>query len=414
MKVTFIQPYYHNIWEALGLGYIIAYVKKHYKGDLEIKFFQGRFDHDYDIIPGLMDSDIVVFSCTSPAYAHGLILAKDVRLNNPKAHIVFGGWHPTALPRDVIKQDCVDQVIVGEGEYVMSLILGGYRKMPVVFGAKLLPEDLPWPDREAIRNDRTIDLCESMNGRRTASFQKSRGCKVHCKFCAEQAMTGKYNKFTNPTRTRSSYDLVKEIKSVKDNYNIDYFKFADATFDVSKDVVIGFCNAKIEKGLDLEWEANIHPSFIQDEKIFELLKEANCNQINIGCESGSPRILRDIGKGTSLHSIKNVFKWAKKYGIKTRGFFLLGMPNEDAEDVLLTAKLIEEIEPDVVGFTILCPYPGSDFYDPVKHKDVDWSKTDEYSNDFWDTKYFSNKMIKSHQQYFMEKYKDILCERQEK
>ena len=42
--------------------------------------------------------------------------------------------------------------------------------------------------------------------------------------------------------------------------------------------------------------------------------------------------------------------------------FLLGMPGEDDYDIDLTIDLIDRIEPDVVGFTILAPYPGSDFY----------------------------------------------------
>ncbi len=416
MKVTFIQPYYHNVWEALGLGYIIAYVKKHYAGDVDIKFFQAKFDDDTAIIHGSEDSDIVAFSCTSPAYTHGIHLARALKNINPNIHVVFGGWHPTALPEQVIQQDCIDQVIVGEGEYVMSLILDGYRKMPVVFGDKLPSDELPWPDRETIRNDRTIDLCEKMNGRRTASFQMNRGCKVHCKFCAEIGMTGKYNREHNPIRSRDAGNVLHEICETKRKYDINYFKFVDATFDVDIDTVINFCKAYIYSLNDdykLEWECNIHPGFAQDEKMYDWLKSANCNQINIGVESGSPRILRDIGKGTRVEHIKNVFKWAKKYGIKTRGFFLLGMPNETREDLDLTEKLIDEIEPDVVGFTILCPYPGSDFYDPVKHKDVDWSATDEYSNDFWFTKHNSNFQLKCWQTHFMEKHKDILCERQE-
>jgi anaerobic magnesium-protoporphyrin IX monomethyl ester cyclase len=411
MKVTFIQSYYENVWEALGLGYIIAYCKVYYKGELEINFFQAKFDDHAAILRGSMDSDIVAFSCTSPAYAHGLHLAKCIKNINPDVHTVFGGWHPTALPEEVIKEPCVDQVVVGEGESALLQILNGDR-------GKLLRYSghnhilMPWPDRETIHNERTIDLCETMNGRRTASFQMNRGCKVHCKFCAEQGMTGKYSRTNNPIRSRYPLDVIEEIKMVRDEYNIDYFKFVDATFDVTAATVIEFCRFKEATGLDLEWECNIHPGFVQDEKVFEWLKRANCNQINVGCESGSPKILKDVGKGTSLGQIHNVFKWAKQHGIKRRGYFLLGMPDENFYDHDLTVDLIDNIEPDVVGFTILCPYPGTDFYDHESHKDVDWSKTDEYSNDFWNTLHDDNKHLKNRQEYFLDRYSHLLCERQ--
>lgn len=411
MKVTFIQPYYRNVWEALGLGYIISYVKEYCGEDLEINFFQGKFDEDQDIIEGCRDSDIVAFSCTSPAYVHGLNLANAIRVLNPDVHIVFGGWHPTAVPHDVIREINVDQVIVGEGEMAMVKVVMGSRK-PILQGGRMYTTDLPWPDRKTIRNDRTIDLCKKINGKRTASFQLNRGCKVHCKFCGEINMTGKYNKATNPIQTRSYNDVLDELLYTHREFNLDYFKFVDATFDKDAKTVIDFCKTKVERNIIMPWEANIHPGFVQRKEVFEALAEANCKQINVGVESGSPHILNDIGKGTNLLSIRNVFKWARTYGIERRAYVLLGMPNETKEDHLMTEDLIDCIEPDVVGFTILAPYPGSDFYHDVAHHNVEWSQVDEYSNDIWFTKNFNNRQLKQVQKHFTEKYKHLLCERQ--
>ena len=89
------------------------------------------------------------------------------------------------------------------------------------------------------------------------------------------------------------------------------------------------------------------------------------------------------------------------------------MPNETRDDLILTEELIDEIRPDVVGFTILCPYPGTQFYEPELHENVDWANADEYSNNFWRTEHFSNIELKAHQAYFKTKYDLLLCERQE-
>jgi len=414
MKITFIQPFYQNVWECLGLGSIIAYVKE-YSGeeDLEINYYQGKFDSNHDIVNGSVDSDIVAFSCTSPAYAHGLRIAREIKQRNPLVHIVFGGWHPTALPDEVIKQDEVDQVIVGEGELAMVRCVLGSRK-PILYGGVMDPlDDLPNPDRAEIRQGRCVDLCEDMTGLRSASFQLSRGCRVHCAFCAEKIMTGYPSLIKNPMRSRNINTLLDEIEATTLSYNLNYFKFVDATFDRDVTTVATFCLAKTLRKNKTPWEANIHPGFVQEEKVFEMLANANCTQINVGVESGSPYILRDVGKGTNLTAIKNVFKWAKRYGIKTRAFVLLGMPHETKEDQRLTEELLDEIKPDVVGFTILAPYPGTDFYDAEKHKFVDWSDVDEYSNAIWSTDHFTNEELREVQARLVDKYKDDICYRQE-
>lgn len=408
MKITFIQPYYNNIWECLGIGYIISHIK-HYHPDIEINFFQRRFDDVNTVLTGCVDSDIIAFSCTSPSYSDAIFLATHIKIQNKKAHIVFGGWHPTALPEDVIKEECIDQVIVGEGEHAMRLVVEGDRE-PILYGFNMNNDLLEWPDRKTIKNERTIDLCEKMNGQRTASFQMNRGCKVHCAFCAEHLMSGKYNKISNPIRTRHIGKALTEIQTVSSEYNLNYFKFADATFDISAEFVIDFCKTKISRKINIPFEANIHPGFVQKEEVFFWLKEAHCQQINIGCESGSQKVLNGIGKGTNIKQIKNVFKWAKSHGIKRRGYFLLGMIEENEYDIQLTDRLIEEIQPDVVGFTILAPYPGSDFYDSKKYKDIDWSVVGEYGNNFWRTRHLSNQQLKGYQKYFTDKYASLLCE----
>jgi anaerobic magnesium-protoporphyrin IX monomethyl ester cyclase len=411
MKVILVQPYYENIWEPIGLGFIASYLKKHYLGELELECFQGNFDTDETIIKACSDADIVGFSCTSPAWPHALRLAEAIKKINPNVRTVVGGFHPSALPKKCSEEKYIDQVVIGEGEEVFLDIVNG-KKDEIVQGTKPPMQALEWPDRQIIKNYRTVDLCESMNGKRIASFQCNRVCPVNCAFCAERIVTGRFNRRNNPIRSRDVKELCDEIEHVIKTLDINYFKFVDATFDISAKFVIEFCKEKISRGIKTEWECLIHASFATEE-MFKWLKLSQCHQVNIGCESGSNRILRDIGKGLKVKTIKNVFSWAKKYGVERRGFFLFGMPNETREDLLLTEQLIDEIKPDVVGFTILCPYPGTKLYDPVKHANVDWEKADEYSNDFWYTEHFTNIELKAQQAYFKTKYDLLLCERQE-
>lgn len=406
MKVTLIEPRYFNVWESLGLAYIAAYCRKNYKVRVNFHYYQAYFDSDEEILRGAKNSDIVAFSCTTPTFKHGVLLARSLKRANPNIRTVFGGYHVSAI-KDLINEDSIDQIVVGEGEKAFLQIIEGNKKR-IIYGQPLSFNELPWPDRDLIKNERTVDLCQQMVGKRITSFQANRVCPFSCKYCAERLMTGVFNNKTNPIRSRDVRDLLDEIEFVTRKYRLDFFKFVDATFDTSPEYVISFCEEKIRRNFSLEWECMIHAGIAKKE-MFPWLKRANCKQINVGCESGSPKVLRNIRKGTTIEKIIDVFDWAKECGIQRRSFFIIGMPGENKGDIVLTERLAERIQPDIFGVTILCPYPGSDFYDHNKMKDIEWDKTDEYSNDFWSTKHFTNNELKELQRYLTDKFKNNLA-----
>jgi radical SAM superfamily enzyme YgiQ (UPF0313 family) len=148
---------------------------------------------------------------------------------------------------------------------------------------------------------------------------------------------------------------------------------------------------------------------VMDEELLKLMWAAGCRELWLGVESGSPRILRDMRKPFNLNDIRQAFKITKALGFVRRAYILLGMPNEELGDIEMTDRLIEEIEPDVVGFTILAPFPGTRAYDPQLHRDIDWSEVDEYHNKFTRTKTMTNEELHRRQQWFVKKYHDRIA-----
>ena len=403
MKVTLIQPRYFNIWESLAMGYLGSYAKAHFDGKLDINYFQAYFDEDKNILEEAVRSDIVAFSCTSPTFSHALKLARILKQENPRIHTVFGGWHVSAVPEDVLEHSEIDQIVVGEGEAAFLDILNGNRERIVRGRIVHTLDELPFPDREMIRNQREIDLCQKMVGERITSFQSCRGCPFNCIFCAEKTITGKFHRRNNPLRNRSPDNLLDEIISVNEKYKLDRFKFADATWNTSPHKVISFCHAKISLKFDLPFECNIHASLATHE-MFEWMAKANCKQINVGVESGSPAIMLKNKKGITRDKVEKVFQWASEVGIERRAYFQIGMIDENEKDIKMTEEFIEKIQPDIVGITITCPYPGTDLYSRSKYKSINWAETDEYSNDFWHTKYLTNQDLKDWQRYLSNKF----------
>jgi radical SAM superfamily enzyme YgiQ (UPF0313 family) len=409
-KIVFVQPKVGfqgaSFWDALGLGYIISYIKASgFSGQIE--FYSGAFDPDETIVKACEDADFVGFSCTSPQLKHALQLASKIKMVNPECKTILGGWHPTSMPSSTLRQSNVDYVVVGEGEEGMLRLLNGEAKERIVHSEPIKNLDmLPWSDRDAIKVERHIQLAYRENGERITSIMGTRGCPFRCVYCSEFLMTRGLIRMRTPSK------LVDEVEYVVDKYKIDLLKFVDAEINKSVGWVKNLCRELMDRRVDVEFEANIHAAFA-DKEMFQLMRRAGFRQINIGVESGSPRILKAMRKGTTINQIRNVFKWSKQAGLLRRAYFMVGMPEETPEDVKLTFKLAEEIEPDWIGCTILCPYPGTEIYmrDPDRFKDWDWSVCDEYGNPYWRTEAFSNEDLKAIQKSFMEKFKDRLCYR---
>jgi radical SAM superfamily enzyme YgiQ (UPF0313 family) len=412
MKLVFIQPnvgFKGHTWEALGIGYLVSYLKKYYKKKLEILFYSAFYDSDEDIINNSKDANIICFSCTSPQYKHALWLAKQIKKKNNL--IVFGGIHSSALPNLVLKDDPIDIVVIGEGEKSMVKIVEmaaeGVKISKQTYQFDYIEDinSIPFPDRRTIKNERNIEEAYNDSGIRITSILSSRGCPFKCSFCCSHCLWGR------TPRLRSPLNILDEFEQLVKEWKIEFVKFADDTFTINKGRIIDFCKLKIEKRIKIPYGANAHVNTI-DEESLKYLAESNCTELWYGVESGSLKILKDIHKSTNLDRIKKVFHLTKIYGIKTRAYFLLGMPNETIEDIGMTERLCDELQPDIVGFTLLAPYPINEYYDYETMKDWDWSAFDEYNNEWVHTETLTNQQLKQEQKRLVEKFQKKITFRQ--
>jgi len=409
MKVTLIHGRFRNSWESQALGLIGAYIKEH-RPEVQLDFFHGTLDDDDTIVNGASNSDIVAFSSTSPSFAFVQTIATRLKAIRQKTHVVVGGYHPSAV-KDRCLIDVVDQVVVGEGEDAMVRIIDGDRSA-VVYGRPMAFHDLPWCDRDLIKNERHIDVAYRDTGRRITSFQSHRGCPYRCRFCADGKRKTMHSGIPVGVRHRNVYDLAAEIAAVTEKYSLDLVKFCDPTWNAKPGWVHQFCGAKRAMCSAVPFFANIHARCCTAD-MFEDMANAGCTDIGIGVESGSERVLESMGKGITKDDVRCAVRWAKAAGIKVRGYFILGMPCEGNRELEETEAFADELDLDEYGFTILCPYPGTDFYDATLSR-VDWTDVDEYSNEFWRTNTLTNVELRAWQKRLADRFASTLTFRMQK
>ena len=75
-------------------------------------------------------------------------------------------------------------------------------------------------------------------------------------------------------------------------------------------------------------------------------------------------------KNIKLEDIKKTFEMTKKAKIRDYGTFMFGLPGEDWKTVNETIQLAIELEPYAVQFSIVMPFPGTEYYQELKDKNL--------------------------------------------
>jgi len=168
-------------------------------------------------------------------------------------------------------------------------------------------------------------------------------------------------------------DLIKKLYF---DYGVRELSFEDDTFTLFPSRLEQLCSMIIHEGLDISWSCNGRIEAVEP-KILELMKQAGCWQIAYGIESGDQRILDIAKKGIRLQDVRQAIKMTCQAGILSKGYFILGFPEEDEASLKRTISFAKELKLDDVSISLMTPFPGSEIYqwgDKYGTIERDWSK----------------------------------------
>jgi radical SAM superfamily enzyme YgiQ (UPF0313 family) len=107
------------------------------------------------------------------------------------------------------------------------------------------------------------------------------------------------------------------------------------------------------------------------------MKKGGCWMISYGMESGSQEILDSIKKGFKLEQVERAVCYTKEAGIRAKGLFMIGYPEETEETLSQTLSLILRLPLDELNLSFLTPYPGTEIYRQARQSPSfveDWSR----------------------------------------
>lgn len=281
--------------------------------------------------------------------------------------IVKGAPFLTYNTNTIYENPFIDYVIMGEAELTLKDILDGvpdneilgicYREnfQPVKNDKRPFIDNLdilPFPARHLVDNSiyRRPD-----NGKVQAVIKVARGCPFHCFFCLATPVSG------TKVRTRSPENIVAELKECVEKYNIKNFLFWSDIFNFNREWTLKLCQKIIESGLKITWSSNTRADTMDDE-MAKMMYKSGCRLVSIGVESGSQKMLDNIGKKITLDDIRNTVKILKKNKIKIYNYFVIGLPWETEETVEETIKFAIELDSNFISFYTATPLPGTKYF----------------------------------------------------
>ncbi len=391
MRFLLVNPFYpisETPSPPLGLAFLAAALER---AGVEVRILDFVvFPYSKTMLKEAINDfspDVVGATSVTMSFNNAIEVLKDVKALDPDILTVMGGPHVTFCARDTLKAfSCVDIIALGEGEETivdLAIEAGGRRDWSsiegIVYrngteirstGARKLIADvdsLPIPARHLIPLGRYRALGMPI------SITTSRGCPFKCIFCVGRKMVG------SKVRYRSPEKVVDELEPLS-KLNFHQINIADDLFTAKGSHCIGVCDEIIKRGLEVKWTSFARVDTVS-RKVLGKMKEAGCQAVSFGVESGNSEILKTIRKGITIEQVIAAVEMCNDVGITPHASFILGLPGETPDSLKETVDFGEKLKSMGVshGFHLLAPFPGTEVRERgeelgIKILTNDWSQ----------------------------------------
>lgn len=270
----------------------------------------------------------------------------------PKAFIFTGGFHATGIWREILDNiNEIDGVITGEGEKTMESIvacvvnkdLQKIEKIPGI-AFKKKKRIIPHSENSLIKADEIPIIRPKENHFSNVIFNDlfyiniSRGvCLQECAYCVAN------NKDIN---TRDF--IHKPIKKIIEQLHIYQDMGCKELFlgeNHFLDIVFmkKLIDAIIREKFSMFFRLETHPMIFENKDLLIKMINAGFISYTMGCESGSNKILNQIGRRSTVKQILNVVEDITKAGGVVLTSWICNLPGETEKDHKKTLSLMREV-----------------------------------------------------------------------
>jgi len=344
-------------------------------------------------------------------------LAKSLKKYTPKIPVCFVGSHTSALPLEVLSEECVDLVLLNEGVYALHNLLKsdldsdlpsirgiGYKRHDLINGAKpilnptevvvpqeRMDEDLPGYAWDLLPfKEKPLDLyrahfwhAEFDHNQRTpfAAIYTSLGCNFGCNFC----MINIINRVDNADKINASHSrgmrfwsadwVIAELRKLAD-MGVKTLRISDEMFFLNRKYYRPILERIIEEGFDFNMWAYSRVDTVRKDAL-DLFKRAGVNWLALGIEAGNQKVRQEVSKGSFKEvNIREICKTIQDADINIISNYIFGFPEDDMETMRQTLDLALELNTEMANMYPCMALPGSPMFHEAKENN--WKLPDSY------------------------------------
>jgi B12-binding domain/radical SAM domain protein len=355
-KIAFVVYYQKkNIYSFNALTAAIE--TDHRLDDIEICFIRG-FKNLYNKLEEIINSHTITilgisFFTTQLWEISDLIKSLRDKYKN-KVMFIAGGSHPTGDPDGTLKMG-FDLVVRGEGEETLIEIINNVKNdesLNEIEGIAYFGKD---NNLVLTKKRKWIDLNKypplPSKHVKYGAIEITRGCPYACYFCQTPYIFG-----TAP-RHRSIKSICDAVRIMKEYEKTDIrfitpnaFSYGSQDGKTLNLPAIEQLLINIKEIIEPEgriyfgsFPSEVRPEHVTEETLGLVLKYAANDNIVIGAQSGSQKILNSCNRGHSVDDVYNAVKLTIKAGLIAIVDFIFSLPNETDEDVNFTINFMKEL-----------------------------------------------------------------------
>lgn len=363
----------------LGISYISSVLKQQGHNTYAVLFVQG-ISIEKNIHYLQEDTELICLSITSQdCWTYIQPTLNKIKQHCKKAKIIVGGPFITLAYDNIIKDENVDAVCIGEGEKAIVEYIESYKtnnlnkkidNLYIKENGKIIKCDksvfienidiLPYPDRHMWDNW-TFDLQQH-------KVLTERGCPYKCIYCANhklaKASQGVY------LRHRNTEDIINEIKVIKNEYSqltsiVLYSENAASNIEkfINLCKLLEIYNNSLDNKINYTIILNVTKNLVKNKEIFSAIKRANIKWVMFGFETASKEIRKKLNRPD--YDNKDILKFCKemkKNKIHVTVYAMLCYPYETTKTYFETVKWLRFFQPDAIGWFFMGPPKNTELY----------------------------------------------------